>query len=44
MAYTKLIVCLANSNSTQTGDRGTETAAGNWIRSVSPRPTHEISL
>ncbi len=46
MAYTKQIVCLANSYKYPNGRciAGMETPAGDWIRPVSPRPTHEVTL
>jgi hypothetical protein len=46
MAYTKRIVCLANSYKYPNGRcvAGKVTPAGDWVRPVSPRPTHEVAL
>ena len=46
MAYTRQIVCLANSYKYPNGRciAGKRTPAGAWIRPVSPRPTHEVAL
>jgi hypothetical protein len=49
LRYTKTIVCLANSRKPPAGRcvagrEVTKTGFGNWVRAVSARATHEVSL